>query len=802
MPDEVQPEEVRKPDAGDGPEKQGDPDDPIANDTDLQTTLLKLFQDCVKDDRHPRIVEVRECAHDRHYWRGNQYIWWSNRDRCIYASAGPLAYTAQQDIDDMPHFESVTNIYQAGGLTAIAAVAGAPPSIRFFPKNPNKSEDIETAEGYENLAKLIERWNPPKLLLQDEVYYLWCDGVIGLHTEYIEDGERFGLESKPSLKEGEAQTPEQVKCAKCGWTAPAAHFVAPVPCPGCGTMLTQDNILPGETSAVPEEGEEEQVPQGRQIITAYGALEMRRPQWAKEQCKFHYLTLDSDVHYTTLKEKFPDKAEKIQPGTTSGTDDTFERNARLSVAEGTNLQTQTGGALAVLCTWSKVWFRPAAFWALKKEEREKLLNLFPHGCRVEFTGTTYLTSRAESMDDCWVVRHAMPGDGQHRPGLGSSMVPVQDQYNTETNIAMETYEYGIPITYRDAGTFDEKASQEQRAEPGAEVAVVLRSEADIRAKIMQVRADSVSPDMFKHMQELRGPVSQLLTGEFPALLGNPETGTDTLGGIAIQRDQAMGRMGIPYSRIKQAHADIMSLACRDYHRHAEGQTVMPVIGPSGDFEAESIDLTALEGDATAYPEGDEQFPELWGQQRATFMTIMDSPQGQALMTEPANAELAIKLIGITDLVIPGADARKKQLKEISEIVKGIPTELDAIVDDHQAEAATCKRYLISEDGQRLKRENPQAYEVVKQHLQGHIQQVQQLASQQPPAEKPLSETLTANFKDMPPEAQAQILAKMGINVTPQDFIAKLQLDKAAKAPPVTPSQASGPQPAANAGVGG
>jgi ribosomal protein L37AE/L43A len=715
-----------------------------------------------------------------------------------------MAYggTTDTDIDDMPHFEFVTNIYQAGGLTFVGAVTGAPLPIRFFPRHPNKSEDIETADGYENLAKLIERWNPPKLLLQDEAYYFWCDGVIGLHTEYIEDGERFGFETKPGLKQGEARSPDQVKCAKCGWTAPARHFVPPVPCPECGAMLTQDNIQPGETSAVPEEGEEQQIPQGRQIITAHGALELRRPQWAKEQAQFHYLIHDREVHYAVLRAAFPDKAEKIQPGSSSGTDDTFERNARLSVAEGTNLLTQTGGSLAVLCTHSKVWFRPTAFYALQKEKREDLVALFPHGCRVEFTGTTYLTSRAESMDDCWVVRHAMPGDGQHRPGVGSSLVSVQDQYNTETNIAAETYNYGVPVTYHDSNFIDRAAMQQQRAEPGANVFGVLRPGETIQGKIMQVRADSVSPDMFQHMQELRGPVSQLLTGEFPALLGNPETGTDTLGGIAIQRDQAMGRMGIPYSRIKQAHADIMSLACRDYHKHAEGEAVMAVVGPSGDFEAESIDLTALEGDATAYPEGDEQFPELWGQQRATFMTIMDSPQGQALMTEPANAELAVKLIGIPNLAIPGADARKKQLKEISEIVKGMPTDIDEMVDDHQAEAGTCKRYLIGEDGQRLKRENPEAYSAVRDHFGKHVKAAQDMAAQQAPPTKPLSESLTMAFKDMPPEAQAQILAKFGIELTPQDFMAKLALDKAAKAPgsPLAPgSQAA---PAANAGVGG
>lgn len=814
MLDELKLDELSKqdnPTSDTATQKQTDPDDPLADRPELQQELLKLLQICTADDRYPRLVEVRECAHDRHYWRGNQYIWWSERDKCFNASSGAqtFASSGSSDIDDMPHFEFVTNIYQSGGLTAVAAITGAPPAYRFFPNNPNKPDDIETAQGYTKAAKLIERWNPPKLLLQDEVYYLWCDGIVGLHTEYVEDGERFGYEAKPTLSEGQTKESDQVKCDKCGYTSPAKHFVPPVPCPECGKVLTEDNLMPGESAVTIEEGGEEHLPQGRQLITVHGALELRRPQWAKEQSDFHYLIHDREVHYSLLKAKHPDKADQIQPGQSSGTDDTFERTARLSVSQGTNLLAQTGGALAVLCTHSKVWFRPTAFYALEKTKRDALLEVFPNGCRVEFCGPTYLTSRKESMDDCWVIYHAMPGNGQHRPGLGSSTVPVQDQYNTLSNIRAETYEYGIPITYRDANTFDPTASQEQRSEPGSEIGVVLRQGEDIRAKIMQVRADSVSADMVGYAQELRGPIKQDLTGEFPALLGAAENSTDTARGIAIQRDQAMGRMGVPYSRIKQAHSDIISLACRDFHAHAKGEMIMPVLGPSGDFEAESVDLTALEGEARAYPEGDEQFPELWGQQRTTFMGMMDTPQGQALMTEPANAELAVKLIGITDLVIPGADARKKQLKEISEIVKafgdnpvGQPPEVDPLVDDHPAEAATCKRYLLSEDGQKLKRENPPAYAAVRAHLEQHIQQVEKAAASQTPEEKPLSESLTASFKDMPPEAQRQVLAKMGITVSPEDFMVKLAMDKAVKAPAIPPVQATGLEKPVNAGLGG
>ena len=448
----------------------GNSSDPLDGDEESQQQLYQLYLKFKAEDRYARMVEVRECAHDRMYWRGMQYIWWSDRDKCFNTSTGSQTWlgTGGTDIDDMPHFEFVTNIYQAEGLDAIAIITSAPPSVRFFPKNPQDYRDIETAQGFDKLTKQIERWNPTKMLLQDEVYYLWTDGVIGLFTEYA-DGEKPTEEPDEDDETAEETQPDgdTIQCANCGWSAPAAHFHPPIPCPECGTELTEDNVRPamgGDDSLSTLLGGEVQQPSnqasGKQTIIVVGGLELGRPQWAKEQADFHYLSYDKEVHYTKLRAKYPDKAKKIKPGASSGADDSFERNARLAVAEGANLLTQTGGALSVLCTWTRVWFRPES-WTYFEDEKsqQKFEQKFPNGARVEFTGPTYLTSAAQSMDKCWIVRHMMPGDGQHRNGMGSSLVSVQDRFNTETNIKAETYEYCIPTTYRDSNIFDDEAQE-------------------------------------------------------------------------------------------------------------------------------------------------------------------------------------------------------------------------------------------------------------------------------------------------------------------------------------------------------
>lgn len=795
----------------DAPEDQQDSardevqsDDPLSGvNEDLQNELYQLMLKCYGEDRYARLVEVKDCKKRRLYWRGLQYLWWSERKQnwaLPSAAQSPLGGDSEE-LEDMPRFEFVTNIFQAFGLSIAAALAQAPPRIRFFPEDAEDPKDLETADGYSRLIKIIERWNPTQKVMQDEAYYLWTDGVIGSFAHYEEDEERFGSSEKDSIEASEEVGLDEVRCAECGFSAPATHFVPPMPCPTCGNPLTQDNVAPGQSTAVPVAGSPEKVPNGREVITIVGALNLKRPQWANEQSQFHYLAYEDEQHYAKLRRMHPEVADRIKPGASLGSDEAFERNARLSVAEGTRLLTQSGSAQSVLVTYSRIWFRPDAFWILKDETRTRLEQIFPNGCCVKFAGDVYCGSKAESMDDHWNVMHALPGDGQHRPAVGSSMVSIQDRFNTLSNIEMETYEYGLPITYRDADTFDDEANPDQKSEPGAEVPVLLQPNADIRTKIMQLRADSVSPDMYKHSMDLMGPVAQFVTGSQPAIWGGGEPGVvnDTASGFSMQRDQAMGRIGIFYSKLKQFHADTATVACRDFAKNSDGEASMAVSSPSGDFESDMVDIAALEGEAKAYPEGDENFPVMWSQQRATWMQIMASPFGPPLVQEPDNADLSVRMMGIPDLVIPGADGRKKALKTIGELTAvsdgadvsvEMPPDsfIDPDIDDHAAEGATAKRWLNTPEGQKCKKENPIGWQNVKAYALAQLQ----LAPPPPPQpDKPLAPTLAAKFADLPPEAQMEVLKHWGINLPLQAFVPP---------PPVVPGIAGNGNPAPTLGA--
>jgi hypothetical protein len=788
-------------------DQEQDWDDPLADDEDLQKALLALYLECSAEDRYPRLIEVKDVKQAENYWAGRQYWYWSDRDESWKPAPGVgVSPMGDLDFDEMPRFEFVTNIYQGRGLIFIGSVASVPPRYRFFPDDPEEPADYETAEGRTKLAELIWRWNPPQLLLQEETYHAWTGGFICLWTRFVPNGEKLGFDTLASVAESDSAVDSTILCPSCGWSAPAAEAVPPVPCPECGTLLTEENISEEEPIPVPIDGEEQEVARGRQVIEAFGALNCKRPQHTSKQSEWHYFAIEREIHYSLLRAGAATEeiADKIKPGLNFGPDDAFERNARLAVAENTKLPTQTGAKQSTLVTHADVWFRPSAFWMLKdKSQRERALDNFPRGVHVQFAGNTFYKSEAQSMDDCLVTCHALPGRGQHRPAVGTAHISVQDRINTLSNISMETYEYGIPITYRDSATFASDADEDQRAAPGLEVEVALQPGADIRQKIMQVRADSVSSDMVKHAEDLMGPVSDVVTGTYPALSGAGENQPNTLGQQAMQRDQAMGRMGVFYVPLKQLHADITTLATRDFQNHVTGKVKIPMLGDSGDFESESIDPTTLTGEASAYPEGDENFPELWNQQRATWMQIAETPYGMELNKDMGNRQLSAKLIGIPGLNIPGLDDWQFQLREINDLTRipegeqmlsGIAPEVEIEpYQNHPVHIACCKWWLNSMRGQKCKRENPMGFEAVVEHLAGH----QKLIPPPEPDEKPLSQTVNTAFKDLPPEAQAQYLEKeFGIKVDPQAFLQQVALEQAKKAPkhvPVATAPGAGDQ---------
>ncbi|MGC2088647.1 MAG: hypothetical protein WA638_04385, partial [Candidatus Acidiferrales bacterium] len=636
----------------------------------------------------------------------------------------------------------VTNIYQAFGLSIIAVLSQDIPRVRFFPQSAESEADVSTAKGASEVSKLIEQNNRIGDLLVEEAFHLWTGGKVGAYVRYVVDGQRFGFHPETEMGTRQVKIAAVWICPNCAAEMPASATPGPqtanVPCATCGALLTEENYVPEELITVPAGVRTVRVANGQEVITMVGALELKTPPWANEMREYPFLQWNMEVHQSRLRAAYPHAAAKIGAPTAAGESAQYERLARLEQSQGGPL-TQGGDFNANLITFQRTWVRPWGFYQLDdKVLRDELLALFPGGCYVAFAGDVYCESRNENVDDHWRVMHVMPGDGSvGRPGLGDVLISVQERFNTLSNLQIETYEYGIPPIYADSEVLDFDALQTQTAEPGAHYPAKSKPGQPLAAGFFQPAPARVPPDLAQHAAELMGPVAQFLTGAFPALFGGVMTNNGTASGYAMARDQAMGRVGLVWRRMKFFHADVMLAAVDCFRKNRPGDVEVTLLGSGAAFESQWIRLADLKGNLFSYPETEEQYPTLWSEQRAVLMQLMANPDPrlQAVLGDPSNLGLLKRLIGLDELVIPDEESRTKQYREIAQMLVEHPIARadssaggedlqpsimpDEFTDNHAIELDACMRWFSSDAGQVAKIAAPAGYANVRAHAQMH-----------------------------------------------------------------------------------
>jgi hypothetical protein len=719
----------------------------------LQEALRRLVHQFSTESESTRRQEIRRIKQAHQFWRGLQYLWWSERDQNWHLPF-EQKMTDGSSLEDLPRYEFVTNIYQAFGLSLVSVLSQDVPRVRFFPSSAQAEEDVAAAKAATEVASLVERNNRIGNLIVEEAFQLWTDGKVGAYVRFVVDGQRFGFHPETEIVGREVRLGSDVYvCPECsaeidagkagggGVQLPASDAGGLQPtigsCSECGALLTEENFVAAEMVTVPSAETRLRVPNGQEVVTIVGGLELKTPPWANEMHEYPYLQWNMEVHQARLRAAYPHAADKIgAPVATGGQQ--YERLARLAQSQGGPL-TEGGDFNINLITFQRTWLRPWAFFALEdKSLRDELLQMFPDGAYVAFAGDAYCESRSENMDDHWRVLHALPGDGSSgRPALGDALISVQERFNTLSNLQIETYEYGIPPIYADSEVLDFDALQNQNAEPGAHYPARAKPGQSLAAGFFQPAPAEIPPDLAQHAANLMGPVAQFLTGAFPALFGGAMSNNDTASGYAMARDQAMGRIGLVWRRMKFFHADVMLLAVDCFRKNRPNDVEVTLLGAGAAFESKWIRLADLKGNLFSYPETDEQYPTLWSQQRGVLLQLLANPDPeiQSVLAHPENMALMKRLIGLEEFVIPDEESRTKQYREIAQLVaespvvsrdpaSGAETVLPSILpdefaDNHGVELEICMRWFSSDAGQVAKIEAPAGYANVRAHAMMH-----------------------------------------------------------------------------------
>lgn len=716
---------------------------------DHQKALHTLVTELMDADAQARRDFFKRVKKMHQFWRGEQYVYW-NALRNDWVPPTIEEYQAANQ-----PFRFVTNIVRPYGLTLIAALSQSVPKIKFWPQSPQQEDDVATADAASAISEHIQRANRMEKLVIDESFHLCLDGMVAGYVRWVVDADRFGTTTKPIIEPVPTEQPGGFQCPGCELV-----LDQPGECAQCGYPVGPEMELPPVVTEVPTETGQEEIPNGQVVIDMVGALNLKLPLTARDQRDYGYLAYVSEIASAKVIAVHPHVEEKIGKGDGLGAMyDEQERRERISLASGR----RGGGAEPneSLVTYHRIWLRPWTYQMIKdKKIRESLKTLFPTGCRVIFSDDVYCEATESSMDDHWRVNHVTSGDGQARDGLLWDLLSVQERYNTLKNLQMETYQHGIPTLFMDRDVVNVKAWANSGSRPGSGVGVRGRAGTPLSNAFHETTPAQVSRQAIDEERTLMSDVAQFLTGAFPALFGGGAINTETASGYAMQRDQAMGRLGMVFRQQREFHAELLTIGVEEQKRHMNAGDPMEValLGPAGVFDSKSVRLDDLRGRYRAYPEADENFPESFSQRKQAVVELLQakSPVIDTALGSPNALRNIWRLVGIRDFESPGEAARKRQYREIQLCLIGAPMPMEPTIDpmtgmlvpsmpqssvpvddefdDHETHFATVREWMETPAAEAEKASNPEGWENVRLHGLAHRAVLEQRMQEQMMAE--------------------------------------------------------------------
>ncbi|HXI43458.1 MAG TPA: hypothetical protein VNH83_25985 [Bryobacteraceae bacterium] len=614
-----------------------------------------------------------------------------------------------------------------------------------MPKSAWREEDLATAKAASDICDLIESNNKLKLLAIREAYLGWTQGMWGGYVRYLVD-KKFGTHKEPIMEMSTVKVEDDYfECPQCHAKTPEEAVVGSgqLACPQCSTPLDQADFHEGETAEVPVVSGSKTYPDGQEVISIYGALNLKVMPQANSQDETLYLVCVEEKHRAALRAAFPEKAKEIDFSEGSA-EDTYERRARLQLFGGVGGQGRTTSGYTMpfssLLTYKRAWLRPEAFWDIDDEEvRDELLAKLPDGARIDIAGKVCLRVTPEDMDTCWCLCMPMPGQGAYREPWGWSCLDSQKQFNNVDNLIAEYMERAAftPIAFN-SELVNGEALQGKIAEPGSFIPVKLEK-GGRQYKLDELFHEFKSTMSENVMSRRKDMVEamQSVSGAQPALWGGGIQHIDTASGYQQALNQTLGQYMLLWAAVTEFHSSLMLLAVECFRRNRDQDTDLTVVEKSGEFAAKYIRLDQLKGNILAEPEADDGFPSTWSETVDRLVGLAKNPQIaeqlQQLFALPSNAPLARRFIGIPELVFPLEQSREKQWREIDALLDGqstpdplnlnpygIPSQPVHIwTDNHEVEMATIQEWCDDDKGITASKENPLGFNNVMAHFLAH-----------------------------------------------------------------------------------
>lgn len=688
---------------------------------DQKKDLRYVFDTITKpdDDIREKMVPIWQMYEN--YWRGLQDIVYDPDLREFRTASGVVKSAGE--LEDNYIGSKIVNVYRAHGESVAAAISSETPKVRFYPEDAEDPQDITTAKTYSIASEFIADDNESRLLHLRAVYTRWNQPFVAYYNTYIYD-EKYGTVERRTYKTVDQEI-TNAYCPECMEELPVQTPNSI--CPDCGMeATTMSSVEP-----IPELESVTVVPKGREKIEVYGPRHVRVPYNIKTLDQAGYLCLETEHHWSQLKQIYSHVDINSGSPPKTGTADTA-RTARRAAEGGEPDQDQK--------TLERVWLRPWAFWLIGDEARRaELMSIFKKGAQVSWVDGILVEAFNESMDDHWTVVFDPFSEHIHGDPLGKVEIPIQDMTNDVVQLTLEHILFGIADSFADPKVLNFKNYNSTEKAPGNVFPAARPPGLPLDSGFFQMKPASLSDniEIFRQALEQYG---QFVTGDFPGIHGGPlpRGSSRTADEYRQAKQSALQRLSVTWFLLILTWAQVMKKAVNELriHMRFQGEDIKFVQERGKGFVNVWIKLADIDDGnvGRVRPENDESFPLSTEQKRGVIMEMLQTglPELMQWMFLPENlAETSRILIGMTNFKIPGEDDREYQLWEINNILAGQQVEVDPDLDNHEIHVATLRAWATSENGRETKKVNPMGWAMVMEHLQVHmILYEQQMLAQQ------------------------------------------------------------------------
>jgi hypothetical protein len=623
---------------------------------DARKALLDIDQINSKTDVAPRRIEIEQTWKADHYDRGYQFLLHHRNGGWTMPGIGTgFGADTQKKLTELYH----TNIYGEKGEIIVAALSRDVPKVEFFPANPDHAPDQDMAFVSDDLKDIWAKNNDLHCLVRDAAKIFWNEDRCLFWTRYELNGEEYGYEDpdEPVVPENEENPPTE-------------------PTNTAGSVQYQEeNKSPSPTPAPRK-------PRGRVITTALGKLDHKVPIYVNDIKAMPCVQICEDLDISVVRAKLPWMKEKVHGGGDAVGEVELDRIARENVRQAVPGQYVTGDALNRHCVVKHSYIRRSSFFdpLVSEDVREELLAKFPDGVLLVKAATEFAFARNECIDDHLEIGHPFPGNGQNRRSLGESLLPIQDYVNELISLALDFAKRTVAKKWMDSEAFNIEALKTQTNIPGTIGPFQRQPGVPAEELIFIEPTPTPQPWMITWIQWCIGALAEQITGALPSLFGAAISGQVGSEGVAIQRDQAMQRVGCPWNSLQSMFATAARQAVMLTARCAN-KDIADVIPGKGRV---SIKLNNLKGSVLCYPEANPEFPESWAQRETRIMSLVDhalaSPSSgiSQMILDPRNLQEIQSSLRLKNFKIKGADSVLKQEAEFEILLRSGPVPNPAV----------------------------------------------------------------------------------------------------------------------------